>query len=173
MRQVPELVFINCCHLGKIEGGNDTNRKDRHLLAANLAAQFIRMGVRAVIAAGWAVDDAAAQTFAREFYAGLLASAPFGAAVLRARKKTYDSHGTVNTWGAYQCYGDPDWRLRSEQGEAIGQQEEPRFVAPAEVVLALDALTNEAKDASPEQLEYSALASDQDGEYASARVARA
>ncbi len=153
MRQVPELVFINCCHLGKIEGGNDTNRKDRHLLAANLAAQFIRMGVRAVIAAGWAVDDAAAQTFACEFYAGLLAGAPFGDAVLRARKKTYDSHGTVNTWGAYQCYGDPDWRLRSEQGESIGQQEEPHFVTPAEVVLALDNLTNETKNASPEHLE--------------------
>ena len=122
-------------------------------MAANLAAQFIRMGVRAVIAAGWAVDDAAAQTFACEFYAGLLSGAPFGAAVLRARKKTYDGHGTVNTWGAYQCYGDPDWRLRSEQGESIGQQEETRFVAPAEVVLALDDLTNEAKNASPQRIE--------------------
>jgi CHAT domain-containing protein/pimeloyl-ACP methyl ester carboxylesterase len=153
MRQVPELVFINCCHLGKIEGGNDTNRKDRHLLAANLAAQFIRMGVRAVIAAGWAVDDTAAQTFACELYAGLLAGAPFGDAVLRARKTTYDSHGTVNTWGAYQCYGDPDWRLRAEQGESIGQQEEPRFVASVEVALALDNLTDEAKTASPENRE--------------------
>ncbi len=34
-------------------------------LAANLATQFIRMGARVVVAAGWAVDDAAAQTFAR------------------------------------------------------------------------------------------------------------
>lgn len=153
MRQVPELVFINCCHLGKIEGGKDTARKDRHMLAANLAAQFLRMGVRAVVAAGWAVDDAAAQTFACELYAGLLVGDPFGDAVLRARKKTYESHGAVNTWGAYQCYGDPDWRLRSEQGTPIGPHEENHFVASAEVVLALDNLTNEAKNASPEQLE--------------------
>jgi CHAT domain-containing protein/pimeloyl-ACP methyl ester carboxylesterase len=153
MRQVPELVFINCCHLGKVEGGKDTDRKDRHTLAANLAAQFIRMGVRAVIAAGWAVDDAAAHTFACEFYARLLAGAPFGNAVLQARKKTYESHGAVNTWGAYQCYGDPDWRLRSEHGMPAGRQEESPFVTPGELVLALDNLTNEAKNANSQRIE--------------------
>ena len=59
MRWVPELVFINCCHLGKPGAGTD-----RGALAANLGMQFIRMGVRAVVAAGWAVDDAAALAFA-------------------------------------------------------------------------------------------------------------
>src|SRR5581483_658592 len=81
MRHVPEFVFINCCHLGKVDG-LDTKRTDRHRLAANLATQFIRMGVRAVVAAGWAVDDGAAHTFSRELYTQLLAGRPFGAAVL-------------------------------------------------------------------------------------------
>jgi CHAT domain-containing protein len=114
MRQVPELVFINCCHLGKIAGGKDSDWTARHKLAANLATEFISMGVRAVVAAGWAVDDAAASTFAREFYTSLLGGRPFGDAVLQARKATFDRHPTVNTWGAYQCYGDPGWRLQSE-----------------------------------------------------------
>ena len=35
-----------------------------HKLAANLATQFIKIGARAVVAAGWEVDDAAAKTFA-------------------------------------------------------------------------------------------------------------
>ena len=51
MRQIPELVFINCCHLGKIEGGNESDWTARHKLAANLATEFICMGVRAVVAA--------------------------------------------------------------------------------------------------------------------------
>src|SRR5205807_2444274 len=68
MRFVPELVFINCCHLGQMAGESKPGNTPFHRLAANLAAQFIRMGVRAVVAAGWAVDDTAASTFARTFY---------------------------------------------------------------------------------------------------------
>jgi len=70
MRAVPELVFVNCCHLGRTDESVPSADQDpeflearqrrlRHQLAANVAAEFIRMGVRAVIAAGWAVDDSA------------------------------------------------------------------------------------------------------------------
>ena len=52
MRYVPELVFINCCHLGKIRS---QDKQAFPALAANLGVQFIRMGVKAVVAAGWAV----------------------------------------------------------------------------------------------------------------------
>jgi len=69
------------------------------------------MGVRAVIAAGWPMDDAAAKTFARCFYEQLLNGVPFGESVHTARKETFGSHGGVNTWGAYQCYGDPNYRI--------------------------------------------------------------
>ena len=62
MRRVPDLVFINCCYLGLVEAppGTPPTGQQRAFprLAANVATEFIRMGVRAVVAAGWAVDDA-------------------------------------------------------------------------------------------------------------------
>ncbi|HRO59288.1 MAG TPA: CHAT domain-containing protein [Burkholderiaceae bacterium] len=118
MRIVPELVFINCCHLGQVGGDANASWRLGNKLAANLAAQFIRMGVRAVVAAGWAVDDAAALTFATAFYDRLLAGDNFGYAVKQAREVTYLQHASTNTWGAYQCYGDPEWRLRTRVGGA-------------------------------------------------------
>lgn len=154
MRQVPELVFINCCHLGKIEGGIESDWSARHKLAANLATEFICMGVRAVVAAGWAVDDAAASTFAREFYTSLMDGRPFGEAVLQARKATFSHHPTVNTWGAYQCYGDPDWRLQSEGRQpvhSVAQQYE--FISPVEAVIALENLAHRAKMTEPDKVE--------------------
>ena len=125
MRRVPELVFINCCHLGYTEDrerrSDDETKQgeqrtlsplaDYHLFAANVATEFIRMGVRAVIAAGWAVDDAAGKTFAQVFYSAMLDGESFGKAVESARVQTYNRHTYANTWGAYQCYGDPEFRL--------------------------------------------------------------
>lgn len=132
MRHVPELVFINCCHLGKTGEGTAQHNK----LAANLGVEFIRMGVRAVVCAGWAVDDAAALTFAEAFYARLLAGATFGDAVHRARLATWSAHPGVNTWGAYQCYGDPGFRLvRDHVG--IERPAPPAFFAPSELVTEL------------------------------------
>ncbi len=136
MRHVPELVFINCCHLGKTGGGSAQFNK----LAANLGVEFIRMGVRAVVCAGWAVDDAAALTFAEAFYSRLLAGATFGDAVHRARLATWSAHPGVNTWGAYQCYGDPGFRLvRDNVG--IDRPAPPAFFAPTELVTELRNLT--------------------------------
>lgn len=106
IRSMPELVFINCCHLGQ------TLRTPFHELAANIGTQFIKNGARAVVAAGWAVDDGAARTFATRFYKDMLDGMEFGDAVLRARQEVYEGHGATNTWGAYQCYGDPGFRLR-------------------------------------------------------------
>ncbi len=151
MRQVPELVFINCCHLGRIEAPQTPTELPFHRLAANLAAQFIRMGVRAVVAAGWAVDDAAAKTFASCFYREMLRGAPFGDAVLVARKEAYRQHPGINTWGAYQCYGDPDFTLSRPAGRRGGHSAEPVprvFVAPSEAVTELENLTSEAMTAS-------------------------
>ncbi|MEZ6090457.1 MAG: CHAT domain-containing protein [Pirellulaceae bacterium] len=112
---IPELVFINCCHLGHVPVDNpplSNYRDDYHELAANLALQFIGIGVRAVVAAGWAVNDDAAYTFAGTFYESLLRGRTFGEAVKDARNKTYTDHESVNTYAAYQCYGDPGWRLQ-------------------------------------------------------------
>jgi hypothetical protein len=95
-------------------------RQTRHFargdFAAGVAASLIRLGVRGVVAAGWAVGDDAAGLFARQFYQALLEGKAFGDAVYIARRETYrfESSGEArgNTWAAYQCYGDPDWTLR-------------------------------------------------------------
>ncbi len=59
---------------------------DRAAFAANIAEALIKVGVRCVIAAGWAVDDEAAATFATTFYARLLENARFIEAVGAARE---------------------------------------------------------------------------------------
>ena len=136
MRHVPELVFINCCHLGRVDGKPD--ELDRLGLAANLGEEFIRMGVRAVIAAGWAVDDNAGQMFATRFYQGMLAGQPFGEAVRLARKELWQRCREVNTWGAYQCYGDPAFRLL--RGDSAAPGTAPDFGTPHELVAELENL---------------------------------
>lgn len=116
MSQVPELVFINCCHLGKIDRRDVTPLGNHGSTAANFAEKFIEIGVRAVIAAGWPVEDAAASTFATEFYRRIRAGAGFGDAVRGARESTRERHPDSNTWAAYQCYGDPSFRLTASKG---------------------------------------------------------
>ena len=113
MRTVPELVFVNCCHLA---GGDDKQllNYDRASFASGVAGALIEIGVRCVIAAGWAVDDDAAGVFAETFYASLLRGNRFIDAVDEARKAAYRQSPHVNTWAAYQCYGDPDWVFRQK-----------------------------------------------------------
>jgi hypothetical protein len=77
---------------------------------------LIKIGVRCVIAAGWAVDDQAARNFATKFYGALLRGNRFIDAVAEAREAVYSTED--NTWAAYQCYGDPDWVFRTEGGES-------------------------------------------------------
>ena len=124
MRRVPEFVFLNCCHLGKL--GPDTRPATAFpALAASLAEGFMSAGVRAVVAAGWAVDDAAGLKFARTFYEGFLGGELFGEAVRVARRETLAQHPNTSTWGAFQCYGSPEYRLRSTVSS-----ERPRFSKP-------------------------------------------
>lgn len=147
LRHVPELVFINCCHLGKTQRRRSA---DFNRLAANLGVEFIHMGVKAVIAAGWAVDDDAALTFAETFYDHLLAGETFGDAVLAGRRATWSAHPGANTWGAYQCYGDPGFRLQRADRKPAGGSEPP-FFAPAELVAELRNLVEAARMRSKEQ----------------------
>jgi tetratricopeptide (TPR) repeat protein len=143
MRRVPELVFINCCHLGRIAGDAPERanlRNDYNQLAANVAQEFIRMGVRAVIAAGWAVDDEAATAFAQSIYGDMLTGVAFGQATRAARKAIYERYPSVNTWGAYQCYGDPDYRLVSTVDGAASEPE-LNFATPEIAVTEIEDIT--------------------------------
>lgn len=115
---VPELVFINCCHLGNMDALSEEAAHYRYKLAANLGTQLIEMGVKVVIAAGWAINDMAAKEFTSDFYTAMISGSNFGDAVRLARKNCYDRHPYSNTWGAYQCYGDQFFTLRKNQAGA-------------------------------------------------------
>ena len=136
MGTVPDLVFLNCCHLGTLP-------RDANVLASSIARRLIDDGVRSVVAAGWAVDDEAAKTFAEAFYRALLGGADLGAATRRARVTVHRLPVRSNTWGAYQVYGPPDLRLRGESA-ATGYGDE--LLAPRDVGSALDALHRRASN---------------------------
>ena len=156
IRYVPELVFLNCCHLGRIEGRQGAIKTKYNAfskIAANLATQFIRMGTRAVIAAGWAVDDLAALSFATQFYRAFLEKQqPFGEAVHIARQYVHKNHLRVNTFGAYQCYGDPDHTWVDLPGVKV-KKDTRHYVALIEIDHELDNLTSSAKTAKGEELD--------------------
>ena len=152
MRKVPEFAFINCCHLGKVKNTPSEAWKDRHKLAANLASELIRMGVRAIVAAGWAINDSAAALFSSVFYNCLLKGSTFGESVMEARRQTYHQYKESNTWGAYQCYGDPDYVLThhaaSDTSNTIEEQQyNYYFASDSEVIVELQNLSNSADSA--------------------------
>ena len=135
MEVVPDLVFLNCCHLAQ---ANPTpvayNR-----LAYSISRELIEIGVRCVVAAGWAVDDDAAYTFAETFYRGILQDKlQFGDAVFEARRDTYRKHGSSITWGAYQAYGDPGWRVDPRAESSNQTADAGKFVALEEVIDQID-----------------------------------
>jgi hypothetical protein len=146
---VPEFVFINCCHLGDMK---DYTQPRWGELAANLATQFINMGCKAVIAAGWAVDDNAASAFAEAFYAAMFAGRRFGEAVRQARDTTYRQYRLSNTWGAYQAYGDELYRFpETNRGEA----QSGYYVHASHLVADLDMLSARLQAATgPEKQHY-------------------
>jgi tetratricopeptide (TPR) repeat protein len=118
LRVIPELVFVNCCHLASSDESLLLKEVhyDRAQFASGVAEALIKGGVRCVVAAGWAIDDEAARVFATTFYTSLLSGARFIDAVATARSAARECGG--NTWAAYQCYGDPDWQYRRGTGDA-------------------------------------------------------
>ncbi len=118
LRTLPELVFINCCYLGKME--KVVHVDSPHRMAASVAQELIGKGVKAVVAAGWAVNDAAAVVFARTFYELMLGGRKFGEATREARIEARRSGSRSNTWSAYQCYGNPDFMLTEPGGRGTG-----------------------------------------------------
>lgn len=119
MSEVPEMVFVNCCFLGKTDNVAEELYQSRYKLAANIGTQLIQIGVKAVVVAGWAVDDEAALTFSDEFYRRMFENYQFGQAIKMAREKVYNTYkNRSNTWGAYQCYGDPFYTLESRSAKA-------------------------------------------------------
>ncbi|MEY4415740.1 MAG: hypothetical protein RIQ53_3033 [Pseudomonadota bacterium] len=158
LRAVPELVFVNCCHLASVVPLKDHQMKalehfEHGTFASGVARQLIAQGVRCVVAAGWPVDDNAAKTFATRFYDTLLHGRSFADAVREARRKTWEQekaearNGT--TWAAYQCYGDPAWRLTERSaGPTATPRPEDRYAGIASAFglkVALESLEMDAR----------------------------
>lgn len=133
MEMVPELVFLNCCHLGQMTAPARAGSVQR--LAASLARELIGVGVRCVVVAGWAVSDWPAQRFGEVFYEKLLGpqGLEFGRAVFEARKAAREEAPQDITWGAYQAYGDPGWRAH-RPSDAAGRGSTAALVSPDELL---------------------------------------
>jgi CHAT domain-containing protein/pimeloyl-ACP methyl ester carboxylesterase len=146
MRVVPELVFLNCCHLAARDAKSLLAPYDRAKFAANIAEALIEIGVRCVIAAGWAVEDKPAELFATTFYDKLLGGDRFIDAVAAARSAAWRSGDGGNTWSAYQCYGDPGWTWQRQVGDAQRQTVLPAdefagVSSPPALTLALETIS--------------------------------
>ncbi|MEO8545861.1 MAG: CHAT domain-containing protein, partial [Burkholderiaceae bacterium] len=130
METVPEVVFLNCCHLGKVEFGREGNK-----LAASVSRELIDIGVRCVVVAGWAVSDDKAQRFGEAFYEHLLLRRrPFGDAVFEARKVVWDLDKSDITWGAFQAYGEPGWLAEPRADGAGGPDIDDAYASPEELL---------------------------------------
>jgi len=139
METVPELVFLSCCHLGKVDtdGAGEASAartvREGNLLAASVARELINIGVRCVVVAGWAVDDQGAMIFGKAFYHSLLLDRrTFGRAIFEARRAVWDVKPEDITWGAFQAYGDPGWR--AEARVAGRSDDEDDYASPDELL---------------------------------------
>jgi hypothetical protein len=140
MRVSPGLVFLNCSGDALYLQSIDAPAEASTSLTTRIAQELLGRGTQAVIVTGWPLDDAAAMTFAAAFYEVMLAGHPFGDAVLHARRETRALHPDNSTWAAYQCYGDPFFRLKlpsPQEREPEGSAREPSLAEDAPVLVYL------------------------------------
>lgn len=118
--RVPRFIFSNAC-----ESGITPERAEQRSveLAPSFAEAFFGRGVANFVCTAWPVDDAAARQFALDLYGRLLGLvgnpdkrkppgfAQMYAAMREARLAIADTGGGYLTWGAYQHYGNPYFRL--------------------------------------------------------------
>jgi hypothetical protein len=142
MRVIPELVFVNCCHLAGWREGQTLATFDPAGFAASVAQQLIEIGVRCVVACGWAVEDGPAHEFARGFYGALVAQQTFLEAVGAGREACWAANPMGKSWAAYQCYGDPSWRFRAARAVV---SDAGAFGSPEDLVLELETIVTECR----------------------------
>lgn len=112
MRTMPDVVFLNGCHAGRpVADGSDGQPRD-------MVLALLKAGVQAVIAPGWSVDDMGAAAFSEAFFTALAGGSRFEDAVDAARQATAQATPDLNTWAAYQAWGDPDYQLQPAPGTA-------------------------------------------------------
>lgn len=121
--QVPKFVFSNACESGVTP---DRARDRDPRLAPSFAEAFFNRGVANFVCTAWPVDDVAARMFAVTLYAKLLGiqsdaipnaggPVPMHEAMKQARLTIARTPNGRTTWGAYQHYGNPYFRLFYEK----------------------------------------------------------
>ena len=138
----PELVFVNSCYMGDVNSEKEEYFREKYKLAANIGVQFIENGVKAVVVAGWAVDDSAAKRFAEVFYDRMLGGEIFADAVKEARATCFREFPRTNTWGAYQCYGDQYYQL-AKKPQKTG--EKYHYILEKEILIDLENFIDDTK----------------------------
>lgn len=118
--RIPKFVFSNACESGITPDRCGERSAD---LAPSFAEAFFARGVSNFVCTAWPVDDVGAKTFALQLYAGLLNLTGDGkknedktrqrmhAAMQQARLRVAEGGWSVQTWGAYQHYGNPYLRF--------------------------------------------------------------
>jgi hypothetical protein len=121
--RVPRFVFSNACESGALSGGASPYSPG---LAPSFAESFFLRGVSNFVCTAWPVDDTAALEFAQWVYYCLLGLRPHAgpgpkftplppmpmhAAMRQARLRIAGQPHGVQTWGAYQHYGNPYLRF--------------------------------------------------------------
>ncbi|MEM6966411.1 MAG: CHAT domain-containing protein, partial [Bacteroidota bacterium] len=147
----PELVFINSCYMGQVNPEQEAHFRSKYKLAANIGVQFIENGVKAVVVAGWAVNDAAAKRFAQVFYEAMLRGEMFAEAVKAARSACFREFPNTNTWGAYQCYGDQFYTLQRKRWDT--QNEEP-YILEKEILIDLENVIDDSKSSRKRERDF-------------------
>jgi hypothetical protein len=113
--RVPEFVFSNAC-----ESGVTLDRSSERTaeLAPSFAESFFSRGVGNFVCTAWPVDDSAAKKFAITLYKGLLGThtrqgnpLSMHEAMKLARQAIAGTSKGARSWGAYQHYGDPYYRM--------------------------------------------------------------
>jgi pimeloyl-ACP methyl ester carboxylesterase len=111
--RVPAFVFSNAC-----ESGVTPSRPDMRTpqLAPSFAEAFFERGVKNFVCTAWPVADDSATKFAGSFYETLLGvqtgrAAYIHEAMTTARREIWQDGTGVQTWGAYQHYGNPWFKL--------------------------------------------------------------
>jgi pimeloyl-ACP methyl ester carboxylesterase len=134
--RIPKFVFSNACESGITP---DRSEERNAALAPGFAESFFARGVANFVCTAWPVDDRAAREFALELYSRLLGlqrdpdrpgsfrcqrPEPMHVAMREARLAIFGSPGGARTWGAYQHYGNPFFRLFDAR--TIASDEAPR-----------------------------------------------
>lgn len=106
--RTPKFIFANACQSGVLPSRPDLSSP---MMPAAFAEAFFKKGVANYICTAWTVTDDAALRFALELYTYLLGDGTARVEICQAMKMARRKIVGTQTWGAYQHYGNPTFRL--------------------------------------------------------------